>query len=273
MGLRPLAHYKQHKPASPLDHPIELPHRLTHADLLCSLDKDPIPVAWGALVFNADHCFGMMTTVFACMVEPAPRFCNPSLLCPLLLLYPLPLFVGLLYCTCYICRPALLPPLPKQSAQHVDVIAALPLLHVATATLSFSLPTSYGVPPLFVASVTHHRRLLPLLLHLHKQRPPLYQTTAHHHPLASSGTSVATFPAHRAVSSSLHICANSSLQHLLLLWLPADLPQLTICVLALSTLTPSLFNSSFNPTPLVVSKTAHTSTSLHLSTSASRPTS
>ncbi|RWW49086.1 hypothetical protein BHE74_00044788 [Ensete ventricosum] len=73
-----------------------------------------------------------------------------------------------------------------------------------------------------------------------------------------------------------HFCGripNSSLQHLLLLWLSADLPQLTICVLALSASTPSLFNSSFNPTPLVVRKTAHTSTSLHLSTSASRPTS
>ncbi|RRT40791.1 hypothetical protein B296_00047834 [Ensete ventricosum] len=64
-----------------------------------------------------------------------------------------------------------------------------------------------------------------------------------------------------------------SLQHLLLLWLPADLPQLTICVLVLSVSTPSLFNNSFNPTPLAVSKTAHTSTSLHLSTTASRPTS
>ncbi|RWW47595.1 hypothetical protein BHE74_00046394 [Ensete ventricosum] len=89
----------------------------------------------------------------------------------------------------------------------------------------------------------------------------------------SSGTSMATLPACRAVSSSLHICADSSLQHLLLLWLPADLPQLTICVHALSASTPSLFGSSFNPTPLAVSKTAHTSTLLHLSSLASRPTS
>ncbi|CAL9164954.1 unnamed protein product [Musa hybrid cultivar] len=37
MGLRPLAHCKRRKPASPRDHPIELPHRPIRADLLCSL--------------------------------------------------------------------------------------------------------------------------------------------------------------------------------------------------------------------------------------------
>ncbi|RWW37869.1 hypothetical protein BHE74_00056958 [Ensete ventricosum] len=42
---------------------------------------------------------------------------------------------------------------------------------------------------------------------------------------------------------------------------------------ALSASTPSLFSNNINPTPLAVSTTAHTSTSLHLSTSASRPTS
>ncbi|RWV79969.1 hypothetical protein GW17_00058829 [Ensete ventricosum] len=60
---------------------------------------------------------------------------------------------------------------------------------------------------------------------------------------------------HEAVFPVLHRCRisldvqrhfrgripNPSLLQLLLLWLPADLPQLTICVLALSASTPSLF--------------------------------
>ncbi|RRT31896.1 hypothetical protein B296_00048782, partial [Ensete ventricosum] len=56
-----------------------------------------------------------------------------------------------------------------------------------------------------------------------------------------------------------------SLLYLLLLWLPADLPQSTICVLALSASTPSLFQQQFQ------SYVAKLLTSLHLSTLASRP--
>ncbi|RZR86362.1 hypothetical protein BHM03_00013549 [Ensete ventricosum] len=77
-------------------------------------------------------------------------------------------------------RPSLaLPP------QHIDTVVALPLLPIAIAARYFSIPESCGVPHLFAASVTLHRRLLPLLLHLHEQSLPLCQSTTHHHPVAS----------------------------------------------------------------------------------------
>ncbi|RRT33572.1 hypothetical protein B296_00054247 [Ensete ventricosum] len=64
--------------------------------------------------------------------QPVMRFCSPSPLCSLLLLYLLPLFVGLLYGTCYSC---------PSSAHRPDccpssATAALPLLHATIGSSS-----------------------------------------------------------------------------------------------------------------------------------------
>ncbi|RRT43852.1 hypothetical protein B296_00038591 [Ensete ventricosum] len=138
------------------------------------------------------------------------------------------------------------------------------------STHSFSLPASYGVPPLSVASITHLRRLIHLLLHLHSEAPA---SSASPCPWRFREPPVETDPAlpaysvgdggvlspHEAVFPMLHHCRisldeqrhfhgripNLLLLHLLLLWLPADLPRLTICMLALSASTPSLFQQQF----------------------------
>ncbi|RRT34940.1 hypothetical protein B296_00046937 [Ensete ventricosum] len=64
--------------------------------------------------------------------------------------------------------------------QHIDMVAALPLLPVAIVARYFSIPESCGVPHLFAVSVTLHRRLLTLLLQ--PQQPDLcfIDKTKHH---------------------------------------------------------------------------------------------
>ncbi|RRT33255.1 hypothetical protein B296_00053732 [Ensete ventricosum] len=55
--------------------------------------------------------------------------------------------------------------------QHIDTVAALPLLPVVIDARYLSIPESCGIPHLFAASITLHRRLLPLLLQ--PQQPDL----------------------------------------------------------------------------------------------------
>ncbi|RZS28949.1 hypothetical protein BHM03_00062602 [Ensete ventricosum] len=64
--------------------------------------------------------------------------------------------------------------------QHINTIAALPLLPVVIVARYFSIPESCVVPHLFAASVTLHHRLLPL--HLQPQQPDLYFIDKIEHP-------------------------------------------------------------------------------------------
>ncbi|RZS01326.1 hypothetical protein BHM03_00031161 [Ensete ventricosum] len=90
--------------------------------------------------------------------------------------------------------------------QHIDTIAALPLLPVAIVARYFSIPESCGVPHLFAASVTHQCKLLPLLLHLHKQSFPLFLASfGACGPAAESDDGVLSL-LHEAVFLVLHSC-------------------------------------------------------------------
>ncbi|RRT38361.1 hypothetical protein B296_00057578 [Ensete ventricosum] len=114
--------------------------------------------------------------------SPTTRFCSPSLLCrccssarcsvpSVLLCFPLQHIDTI---DNKKSPSSALPP------QHIDTVAALPLLPVAIAAHYFSIPESYDVPHLFTASVTLHRRLLPLLLQ-HQQPDLCFINKTEHH--------------------------------------------------------------------------------------------
>ncbi|RWW46569.1 hypothetical protein BHE74_00047494 [Ensete ventricosum] len=106
----------------------------------------------------------------------------------------LPLLSGHLCCTCYCHRPALLPPLPQQSPQIVDPIAAFimlnghsrgpllppPLLHEASHPYSRSSAPSRRHPPHPLSPCLP--RLLPLPL-----RNPLDPSVTYSSPSSRSG--------------------------------------------------------------------------------------